>query len=195
MYDDVADFIRSCELCQKQGDIKISTKTELHSVPIPGNVMKQVSVDLCNLPEVDGFHHLFVCIDYFSKWSEARPLKNKSATVIAQALYELMCRHGCFAINDQGREFVNGISTELYKLTGVEQRITSAYHPPIQRSRRMAKQNYQKQLSQSVKRQSVRMAIFDRKEYYLLTELANIFLQGIPISNCFTTGILYFLST
>ena len=56
MYDDVADFIRSCGLCQKQGDIKISTKTELHSVPIPGDVMKQVGVDLCNLPEVDGFH-------------------------------------------------------------------------------------------------------------------------------------------
>ena len=61
MYDDVADFIRSCELCQKQGDIKISTKTELHGVPIPSDVMKHVGVDLCNLPEVDGFHH-FVCL-------------------------------------------------------------------------------------------------------------------------------------
>ena len=30
MYDDVADFIRSCELCQKQGDIKVCTKIELH---------------------------------------------------------------------------------------------------------------------------------------------------------------------
>ena len=36
----------------------------------------------------------------------------------------------CFAvqINDPGREFVNAISEELHKLTGVEQRITSAYH-------------------------------------------------------------------
>ena len=86
---------------------------------------------MSDLPEVDGFHHLFVCIDYFSKWTEARPLKNKSATVVAQALYELMCRRGCFVaqVNDQVREFVNGISTELHKLTGVEQRITSAYHP------------------------------------------------------------------
>ena len=46
-------------------------------------------------------------------------------------LYKLMCRHGCFEvqINDQGREFVNGVCTCLYNLTGVEQRITSAYHP------------------------------------------------------------------
>ena len=42
-----------------------------------------------------------------------------------------MCRHGCFATqkNDQGREFVNGVSSELHRLTGIEQRVTSAYHP------------------------------------------------------------------
>ena len=42
-----------------------------------------------------------------------------------------MCRHGCFSvqINDQGREFVNSVSDEIHRLTGVQQRITSAYHP------------------------------------------------------------------
>ena len=42
-----------------------------------------------------------------------------------------MCRHGCveIQINDQGREFVNAVSTNLHELTGVEQRVTSAYHP------------------------------------------------------------------
>ena len=42
-----------------------------------------------------------------------------------------MCRHGCFdvQINDQGREFVNQVCDELHKLTGVEKRVTSAYHP------------------------------------------------------------------
>ena len=44
-----------------------------------------------------------------------------------------MCRHGCFEIeiNDQGREFVNEMCKELHKLTGVEQRVTSAYHPQV----------------------------------------------------------------
>jgi len=42
-----------------------------------------------------------------------------------------MCRHGCFEIqiNDQGREFVNEVCKQLHELTGVEQRVTSAYHP------------------------------------------------------------------
>ena len=32
-------------------------------------------------------------------------------------------------INDQGREFVNQVCDELHELTGVEQRVTFAYHP------------------------------------------------------------------
>ena len=39
--------------------------------------------------------------------------------------------HGCFfiQIDDQGREFVNSVFAELYRLTGVIHRVTSAYHP------------------------------------------------------------------
>ena len=41
-----------------------------------------------------------------------------------------MCRHGCpeVLITDQGREFVNKVSTELYSVAHKEHRITSAYH-------------------------------------------------------------------
>lgn len=47
-----------------------------------------------------------------------------------QFLYGIICCRGCFEIqiNDQGSEFVNEVNTELHKLTGVEQRITSAHH-------------------------------------------------------------------
>ena len=101
------------------------------TIPVPSIVMKQVVVDICNLTEVDGYRHVTVLTDYFSKWSEAKPTKYKSAPTIAQFLYEVMCRYGCFEIqiNDQGREFVNEVCKELHELTGIEQRITSAYHP------------------------------------------------------------------
>ena len=93
--------------------------------------MKQVSLDLCSLPEVDGYRHSIVCIDYFTKWSEAKPIRDKAALTVATFLYELMYCHSCFEvqINDQGREFVNGVCTCLRDFTGVEQRITLAYHP------------------------------------------------------------------
>ena len=34
-------------------------------------------------------------------------------------------------ITDQGREFVNRLSEELYTITKTDHRITSAYHPQV----------------------------------------------------------------
>ena len=44
--------------------------------------MKQVGVDLCGLPEIDGYLYLIFCTDYFSKWSEAKPTTDKTAPTI-----------------------------------------------------------------------------------------------------------------
>ena len=54
----------------------------MHSIPVPSNVMKQVGVDLCGLPEIDGYLYLIFCTDYFSKWSEAKPTTDKTAPTI-----------------------------------------------------------------------------------------------------------------
>ena len=44
-----------------------------------------------------------------------------------------MCQMGCpeTLITDQGREFVNELSSELYQVTNTDHRITSAYHPQV----------------------------------------------------------------
>lgn len=41
------------------------------------------------------------------------------------------CRFGCakVVISDQGREFINKVSRNLYSITKTEHRISSAYHP------------------------------------------------------------------
>ena len=89
------------------------------STPVPSSVMKQAGVDICKLPEVDRYRHVIILIDYFSKWSEAKPTKDKSAPTVAQFLYEVMCQHECFEIeiNGQGREFVNEVCKQLHELT------------------------------------------------------------------------------
>ena len=90
--------------------------------------MASISV-CCQMLKV--FCNLIVFIDYFSKWSEAKPTKDHTAATVGQFLYELICRHGCFRIqiNDHGREFVNKLSADLHAKTAVEQRITSSCHP------------------------------------------------------------------
>ena len=50
--------------------------------------------------------------------------------MIQQSL-QFFFRHGCtdITITDQGSEFVNEVADNLYRMTGVEYRVASAYHP------------------------------------------------------------------
>ena len=52
--------------------------------------MQEICIDICSLLENDSFQHLVVCINYFSKWSEVKPIKDKSASTIAQFLYKVI---------------------------------------------------------------------------------------------------------
>ena len=74
----------------------------------------------------------------FLKESGARVIKDKSASTVANFLYEIISRHGYIKIpiNDQGKELVNQVAesksvikSSLLKMTGTEQKITSVYHP------------------------------------------------------------------
>ena len=47
----------------------------MQSISTPNEAMKLIWVDLFNLPGVDGFKNLIICIDYFSKWWKQRLLK------------------------------------------------------------------------------------------------------------------------
>ena len=71
------------KIVRKQGDLKLKANSKLHGIAVPSNVVKQVDVDLCGLLEVDGYRYLIVCIDYFSKRSEAKPITDKTAPTIA----------------------------------------------------------------------------------------------------------------
>jgi hypothetical protein len=104
----------------------------LHPIPVPIRVWAQIGIDLIGpLTPCNGLEYIVTAVDYCSKWVEAVPLPDKMALGVARFIMSLQCRYGCAEvhINDQGREFVNTISTELFRLSGVDQRITSAYHP------------------------------------------------------------------
>ena len=50
--------------------------------------------------------------NYFSKWPEGAPLKDKTAVGVDDFLFTVFCRHGWpdIVTSDQGREFVNQLS-------------------------------------------------------------------------------------
>ncbi len=62
--------------------------------------------------------YIVTCINYMTKWVEAKPLPNKSAKQVAWFLYEkIICQYGCPQIiqSDNGLEFVNELVRELLK--------------------------------------------------------------------------------
>ena len=87
---DVNEYVKSYKQCKREGDLR-SPKVQLKSIPVPSSVMKQVGVDICNLPEVNRYLYVVVLIKYFSKLLEGKPTKDKSAPTIHQFLYKEMC--------------------------------------------------------------------------------------------------------
>ena len=68
IYNDVSDYIQKCDSCQRQHSLPPNVKNEMHSVPVSPHVTKQIDLELCSLPEMDGYRHLFVWIHSFTKW-------------------------------------------------------------------------------------------------------------------------------
>ena len=129
---DVIDHIKTCHDCQMSNKTFSKAQPTLHPIPVPGEPWVQIGIDLCSLPKTeDGYTCFVLAVDYFSKWAEADGLRYKDAAQVALFLYKTMCKLGAvkIQINDQGREFVNEVASELHKLTGVKQRLTAAYHP------------------------------------------------------------------
>ena len=69
---------------------------------------------------------------YFFKLVELSALKTKRAEEVSKWIYDnIICRYGMLDIHitDNGSEFANRLSKEMYKKFGVNLRLTTPYHP------------------------------------------------------------------
>jgi len=84
-------------------------------------------------PKSDRGHTwILTCIDSFTKWAEAFPLRNKEAQAIAKVLVEqVFTRFGVplSILSDQRKEVDGRIMNEVCRLFGIEKLRTSPYKP------------------------------------------------------------------
>ena len=131
MFDDIKEYVQSCDSCQRFGRPK---RTEpLHTIPV-GQPFEQIGIDIVGpLPvTLRGNRYIVVAMDYLTKWPEAKPLTNATAEAVAQFIYdEIICRHGAptVLISDQGTHFKNKVIDELSDKFRMEHRFSSPYHP------------------------------------------------------------------
>ena len=52
MINDVREFIAKCDECQRHKAMPKQISQRLQNIPVPSQVMAQIGVDICNLPEI-----------------------------------------------------------------------------------------------------------------------------------------------
>ena len=84
------------------------------------------------LPQAEGHSYLLTVIDRFSRWTEAIPLTEITASACAKAfLRHWVARYSVprHLVSDQGRQFTSSLWRELMSLLGISHSMTTAYHP------------------------------------------------------------------
>ena len=132
MSDDVGEWLRQCTICMKRKS-PTGHHHPLGNIPT-GHHWDRITMDIldvCDQTPV-GYRYILVIADYFSKWTEAFPIKDKCADTVADVLVnKIILRFGMPLVihSDQGREFENGLMKSLCSLLGCVKTRTAPYHP------------------------------------------------------------------
>ena len=131
MYDDIKEYIRTCDTCQRFG--KPERNEPLHSIEII-QPFERIGIDIVGpLPETENKNkYMVVAIEYLTKWVEVRALEKATAENVAKFVFEeIICRHGTpkIILTDQGSHFKNKMLDELCNNFGIKHKLSSPYHP------------------------------------------------------------------
>ena len=131
MADDMGDWLRQCTTCMKRKS-PTGRHHPLGNIPT-GHRWDRIAMDILDVcdPTPDEYRYILVIADYFSKWTEAFPIKDKCADTVADVLVDkIILRFGMPLVihSDQGREFENGLKS-LYSLLGCVKTRRAPYHP------------------------------------------------------------------
>jgi len=130
---DVARFCRQCPQCSRYHRGNLRKRGPLQPV-VPGAPFERWYIDLTgpHPKSNNGYIWILTCMDSFTKWAEAFPLRSKEAEPIAKTLVEqVFSRFGIplSILSDQGREVDGRIMREVCRLFGVEKLRTTPYKP------------------------------------------------------------------
>ena len=132
MSDFIRDRITACHNC-----IACKSPVNRHQpmghVPVSGR-FERVAMDLLDVSVISakGHKYILVVCDYFTKYTEAYPLADKTARSVADTLMDIwLPRYGfpLFLHSDQGKEFDNTIVHRLSELLRTVKTKTTPYHP------------------------------------------------------------------
>lgn len=137
---DIKNWCRECLSCQSS-KIQRHTQSPIQSFSLPSPRFQTVHIDIVGpLPPVQNSHdpyisqnrYVLTMIDRATRWIEASPMADISASTVARTFLETwITRFGVplHVLTDRGSQFESELFSELSRLTGFHRVRTTSYHP------------------------------------------------------------------
>lgn len=137
MHASVADYLQSCHVCQLVGKPNQKVPVApLQPIPVVGIPFHRVIIDMVGpLPRTSsGNQYLLTILDVATRYPEAIPVPSIHSKVISRRLLDFFTRFGLpkQIQSDRGTNFTSNLFKQLLQDLGVEQLLSSAYHPQSQ---------------------------------------------------------------
>lgn len=134
MKSHIQEFVAQCSVCQQAKAEKVPYPGLLQPLEVPKQAWQVVTMDFIEgLPKSSSYDCILVVVDKFSKYSHFVKLAHpftafKVAKLYMEHIYKL---HGMpqAIVSDRDKVFTSQIWQELFRLSGTELRMSSAYHP------------------------------------------------------------------
>ena len=132
MRKDIRSWARTCLQCQRC-KVYRHTVTQPGRFTLPDSRFRHVHIDLVGpLPSSNGFSYILTCIDRFTRWPVATPIRDSLTETVAKAFLESWVSYfgtPATIITDRGSQFTSSLFRELRNLLGSDHFTTTAYHP------------------------------------------------------------------
>ena len=131
---DVRQYVKGCDLCQRNKSSCHAPYGDLNPLEIPSRNWESISMDfITDLPTSHGYDTLLVVVDRLSKQAHFIPtIKSLDAPDLARLYVTLVFKlHGLPSsiISDRGTVFTSLFWKELTSQLGVQLKLSTAYHP------------------------------------------------------------------
>jgi len=134
MKQEIEDYIKKCEICQKNKITQHKVKMPLQITTTPDVVWEKCCMDIVGPLTVttEGHKYILTFQDELSKYTIAVPISQQDAETIARIFVEeIVLKFGIpqVILTDQGSNFLSELFTHVCKLLRIKKLKTTAYRP------------------------------------------------------------------